>query len=100
MTAEFTLRAPGIEAGPLEARDVIRARDCAVPAPDAFLGGPADDATFRVLMQGLERTTGCARRIQAMHALSLHEGEGRSVLGLVELDDVARNLVQVGRRLV
>jgi len=51
-------------------------------------------------VEGLERASGRTRRIEAVHALPLHKGERRAVLRLVQLDDVAGHVVQVGGRLV
>src|SRR5579864_7145600 len=93
VTAKFALRYTWIETCPLKTRNVKRAGDRAVAAADAFVGGPADYAGLRILMQGLERTSCCARRIQAMHTLALHEREGRPVVRLVELNDVAGDIV-------
>jgi len=85
---------------PLETRDVIRAGDSAVAAADTLVGRPTDDAGFRILMQSLEGTTRSACGIQTLHALALHKRIGRSVFWLVELDDVAGELVQIGGRLM
>src|SRR5579864_1046122 len=93
VTAKFALRYTWIETCPLKARNMKRAGDRAVAAADAFVGGPADYAGLRIFVQGLERTSCCARRIQAMHTLALHEREGRPVVRLVELNDVAGDIV-------
>ena len=79
---------------------MIRASDRAIAAADALLGGPGDDAALRILVQSLKWASRGACRIKTVHALPLHERKCGAVLRLVELDDIARQIVEVRWRLM
>src|SRR4051812_45736544 len=51
MIAEFALGDARVVSHPLETRDVVGACNCAVAAPNAVLGSPADDSCLRVFME-------------------------------------------------
>ena len=101
VAAQFALGHARIEALPLETRDVIRAGNGAITAADAFFRRPGDDAGFRYPCAALRKgQPGSTSRIEALHALAFHKGVSGPVFGLVELDDVAGEIVEVRRRLV
>ena len=79
---------------------MIGTRDRAIAAANAFLGRPADNASFRILVQGLEWAAGGASGIETMHALTLHKRKCRAIFWFIELDDIAGDVVQVRGRLM
>src|SRR5208282_1369188 len=100
IAAQLAFRDARVVSLPLETRDVIGTGDGAVPAADAFVGGPAHDAGLRIFVESLEGTARSASGIQALHALALHKRIGRSIFWLVKLDDVAGEFVEIGGRLM
>src|SRR5271165_412757 len=80
LAAQFAFGHARVITLPLEARNVIRTGDRAVTAANALVGGPADDARFRILVQRLERASRGTCGIETLHALAFGERELRTVL--------------------
>ena len=93
VVAELAFYDLGIPTVPLKFRHFKRASDLAITAADTKRTVPGNSAPV-ALLQGSERATGDARRIEAVHALPLDEGELITIRLLIQLNNVLGLCIQ------